>query len=184
MTTLSFVLPDQSFLFNTLRRCHYMDSFQEVLLDPSDTVQITDAVQAFFAAVPGGLPSMAGPRKNNTDSMFSACSNTGIQREARVPHDNSLDKLNALPLRLFSQTTNEIVVGMDTRHLNIRISFFLEPQRNFPNRKVFTITTMVQFNNGWGRLFFFPLRLLHTLAFPVLLKNAAGKLANPPLAYQ
>lgn len=172
MTTLSFTLPDQSFLFHTLQRCHYIDRFQEVLTDRKDSIKLAQAVATFFTASPGWVRPLVGLRNQIAGLL-------GLKRFVTVKKEklsNTGCRLQALPLQLFHQTDNEIVLGDDDRHLSFRISFYLERQNIPPFQKVVMVTTMVQFHNLLGKLYFFPVRAFHRRLVPALLKSMAGEL--------
>ena len=165
MTALSFTLPHQSFLFNTLQRCHYVDRCQEAFSDRDDSLQLTDAVQLFFSKKPYWLQPLVG-------FLGFKLPFTGLPEERTWWYDHKARQLISFPLQLFSYAENEIVLGEDGKHLAIRISFFLEKHPKYPKRKQLTITTMVQFNNGWGRLYFLFIKPLHKLVVPALLRGA------------
>jgi hypothetical protein len=64
------------------------------------------------------------------------------------------------------QTDSEIVTGMSDRHLDFRVSILKNPAAD-----TVSFTTIVHFNNIWGRLYFLPVRPFHTLIVKTLLCN-------------
>lgn len=48
---------------------------------------------------------------------------------------------------MFDKNENEIILGEDDKHLNFRVSLFIEQQSNNPQKKDLTISTTVEFNN-------------------------------------
>jgi hypothetical protein len=168
MTTLSFTLPDQSFLYHTLQRCHYIDRCQKTFSDVEDTIQITEAVQAFFSGETYWVKALLLLR-NKTGNFLGV---KPFIEKRNWWYDSKSEELISFPLQLFSHSENEIVLGSDDRHLNFRISFFLEKASNKPGSKRLTITTMVQFNNAWGRVYFLPVQPLHKLILSSLLRSA------------
>jgi hypothetical protein len=57
--------------------------------------------------------------------------------------------------KIFNKTNNEIILGEDDKHLNFRVSLFLDHELNNTHKKSLTISTTVRFNNGFGRLYLF-----------------------------
>ncbi|HEV7331471.1 MAG TPA: DUF2867 domain-containing protein [Flavisolibacter sp.] len=175
MTTLSFALPDQSFLFHTLQRCHYIDRCQKMFADVQDDIQLTDAVQAFFSTEPYWVKVLLAFRNKVGSFLGLKPFLSGFTEERNWWYDTKSEGLISFPLQLFSHSENEIVLGADDRHLNFRISFFLE-NGHLPGTKRLTVTTMVQFNNSWGRVYFLPVQPMHRLVMPSLLRNAVRTL--------
>lgn len=177
MTTLSFALPDQSFLFHTLQRCHYIDRSQKTFSDVKDGIQLTDVVQAFFMAKPYWVKALLALRNKMGGFFGLKPFYSGFTDKRNWWYDHKSAGLISFPLQLFSHSENEIVLGADDRHLNVRISFFLE-KTFLPGNKQLTVTTMVQFNNAWGRLYFLPVQPLHKLVISSLLRSAVRSLAK------
>ncbi|NTS43492.1 DUF2867 domain-containing protein [Flavisolibacter sp. BT320] len=178
MTTLSFTLPDQSFLYNTLQRCHYIDRSEAGFGDKEDRVQITDAVQAFFSAKPGWLSPflLAG---NKVIALLGLTSSfAGVTEKENWWYDARAGKFISFPLQLFSHSADEIVLGSDGRHFSFRVSFFLQKPADSSNQKRLAITTMVQYNSARGRFSFLPLQPLHKLVVNAFLKNAVANLGK------
>ena len=65
--------------------------------------------------------------------------------------------------KVFNRTTNEIILGEDDNHLNFRVSLLLEESENDKSTKTITVTTLVIYNNWFGRLYFFPVKPFHKL---------------------
>jgi hypothetical protein len=70
--------------------------------------------------------------------------------------------------RVFTRTADEIVLGEDDRHLNFRVSVLRQPQGEFAWA---TFSTVVRFNGWLGRAYFVPVRPLHRLIVPAMLKH-------------
>ncbi len=72
---------------------------------------------------------------------------------------------------MFNRTDKEVILGEDDKHLNFRVSLFLDHQINDPNKKHLTVSTTVEFNNWFGRIYFLPVRPFHKLIVPTMLKG-------------
>ena len=71
---------------------------------------------------------------------------------------------------VISQTENEVVTGLSDKHLNFRASVVKTPT-------TVSLTTVVHFNNAWGRLYFLPVKPFHKIIMRTLLRRYA-KLHN------
>lgn len=176
MTTLSFALPDQSFLYNTLQRCHYIDRCEAGFMDKEGSVQLTDVVQAFFAGKPGWLRPLLSFKNIFTTLLGLPSPFAGLDEKQNWWYDARQGKLVSLPLQLFSHSAEEIVLGADEKHLSFRVSFFLEKHPSSAHKKRLSLTTMVQFNTARGRLSFLPVQPLHKMIVPALLRSAVRSL--------
>ena len=77
---------------------------------------------------------------------------------------------NLVSLKFFSRTENEVVPGEDDKHLNFRISLFLEQNIEEAEKKKLIISTTIEFNNWFGKIYFLPVRPFHKLIVPTMLK--------------
>ena len=70
---------------------------------------------------------------------------------------------------VLDRNDNEIVMGEKDKHLNFRTSVFIN--RNSTDSEIY-LSTAVQFNNIWGRLYFWPVKPFHRLIIKSLLKKS------------
>ena len=75
---------------------------------------------------------------------------------------------------VLDRNEDEIVMFEDDKHLNYRTSIFIDRHDELP---ALYMTTIVQFNNVWGKLYFIPVKPLHQLIVKTLL-NKYMKKAN------
>jgi hypothetical protein len=73
--------------------------------------------------------------------------------------------------KVFEKTEDEIILGEDDKHLNFRVSLFIDSQNENKTDKNLIISTTVKFNNWFGRLYFIPVRPFHKLIVPTMLKG-------------
>lgn len=71
--------------------------------------------------------------------------------------------------KFYERTASEILVGEDDRHLDFRVSLLHE--RSGDDALV-TMSTVVRFENALGRAYFFPVRPVHGLVVPAMLRRA------------
>ena len=67
---------------------------------------------------------------------------------------------------LIEKNKNEIVLGEDDKHLNFRASIMREQLED-----TIILTTVVHFNNGFGKVYFFLIKPFHKLIMRTLLKR-------------
>jgi hypothetical protein len=71
------------------------------------------------------------------------------------------------------QTEDEIVMGIDDKHLNFRVSILIDKTKTY----IYT-TTIVQYNNTLGKVYFFFIKPFHKL----IVGSAMRKQMNRPAA--
>jgi hypothetical protein len=64
------------------------------------------------------------------------------------------------------QTESEVVTGLCDRHLDFRVSILKEPCEG-----IVSFTTIVRFNNRWGRIYFAVIRPFHKLIVKTLMRR-------------
>jgi hypothetical protein len=73
---------------------------------------------------------------------------------------------------------DEIVAGEDDRHLNFRVIFRLTKTTEHLHRLSFK--TLVQFNNRLGRIYFIPVKPVHKIIVPLLLRRLVREVLSDP----
>jgi hypothetical protein len=76
-------------------------------------------------------------------------------------------------------TPEEIIAGVDDRHLNFRVVVTLSKKEDGFQRLSFR--TLVQFNNTLGRIYFLPVKPLHRIIVPFMLKKFSEKVLGGEL---
>lgn len=70
--------------------------------------------------------------------------------------------------QIFSIQENEIILGADDKHLNFRVSIYDSDEKQF-NIKV---TTLVQYNNRFGKIYMAIIKPLHLPIIKSMIKQA------------
>lgn len=73
--------------------------------------------------------------------------------------------------KIYSIEKNEIMLGADDKHLNFRVSVYNSEETNF-NIK---ITTLVQYNNRFGKIYMAIVKPFHHIAVKMMVKQAYKK---------
>lgn len=169
-------LPNNSILKKNIKKYDYIDSYQGELIDNEKNVSSTEIGKAFFTSVPKWAEKLFKVR-NKIAKLF------GLKTAGDITdRQNLLNNFNCEPgeqlglFKVFDKTNNEVVLGEDDKHLNFRVSLFLDQQKNDISKKTLTITTTVEFNNLFGRLYFLPVRPFHKLIVPTMLKGIIKQL--------
>ena len=76
----------------------------------------------------------------------------------------------AILFSVIDRSETEIVMAEDDKHLYFRTSLFVE-ETSDQNRENVYLTTLVQFHNIWGKLYFSPVKPFHKLIMKALLTN-------------
>jgi hypothetical protein len=78
----------------------------------------------------------------------------------------------AVYFTVLDRNENEIVMAENDKHLNFRTSVMIE--EDSPGSSVF-LSTIVQYNNLFGRLYFIPVKPFHKIIIRSLLKRCANE---------
>ncbi|WP_298544518.1 DUF2867 domain-containing protein [uncultured Aquimarina sp.] len=149
--------------------CDYSDSFKGKFTDKQDTIDIIIITKAFFSTSPGWIGKLFVLR-NKIVSVFGLKTG-GKVKEREEALDNFKGEIGEQIgiFKVFERTENEIILGEDDVHLNFRVSLLLEPKLD--NHKDLTISTIVHFNNWFGKLYFLPVKPFHKLIVRAMLKS-------------
>jgi len=80
-------------------------------------------------------------------------------------------------LKVFYRKEDEIILGADTKRINLRISLFLEEVKTEPQRSL-AFTTIVAYNDFLGRIIFFLVKPLHKILARHLLRSLIEKIQH------
>lgn len=139
-------------------------------------IKPSDIVKAFFTAGPAQVGKLLVIR-NKVVSIFGLKTPTQINDRQQQLENFKYEPGEQLGLfKIFSKSENEIVMGEDDKHLNFRISLLLEKDTNDNAKKDITISTTVEFNNWFGKLYFLPVKPFHKIIVPSLLRGILKKL--------
>ena len=94
----------------------------------------------------------------------------GLQTSKNITNKNSSNngKLEQhIPFFIYKKTDNEIIMEEKDKHLNFRVSVLLNKQES-----AVYLSTIVQFNNTLGKIYFFFIKPFHRIIMKAILKNA------------
>lgn len=170
MTITKTTIPATSLLNQTCKKYDYADSFQSTIIDKENKLKPSDIGKAFFFSTPRWIKRLFGLR-NKMVGLFGLKTSSNFDKKQLL---NTLqykkgDRVGLF--KVFSKTDNEIILGQDDKHLNFRVSFFLERRKENENEKQLTITTTVVFKNLFGKLYFLLIKPLHKVIVPAMLRS-------------
>jgi hypothetical protein len=163
-------IPVASKLFQASNESDFHDAYQASLQDASLSVQ--DAYRAVFGHTPRWVRALFAVRG-------VAARILGLHHPTRGQFQVSGDSYKVGQLiGLFivqSIEPNELIVGADDKHLNIRVSIL----KSFGGGVAsVTVSTVVDIHNTMGRLYMFVVGPFHRLLAPISIQSAvdAGRL--------
>jgi len=144
----------------------YADAYR-VALDPDRVPDVDAFARMFVKNPPGWIRGLMGAR----DAVVGIF---GLKKSSDAPASTVRERV-ALGgflgmFRVTERNDHEIVAGEDDRHLDFRVSFLYERDESGCHG---TISTVVRFNNGFGRAYFFPVAPVHRLIVPAMLDRTA-----------
>jgi len=168
--------PEQSLLFSGYKKYHYTDCFQGSVFYQGNAITPTQVTNAFFLSIPGFAQVLLSLR-NKITSLFGLKPSGDADKinEADSRIYNKGDQLGQLTV--FDINPNELVFGMDDKHLDFRGSLLLEHTKD--DMLNVTILTVVSCNNWFGRFYFSLIKPLHKVIMKYMLKGALKKLTLP-----
>ncbi len=164
-------LPDISILKTERNKYDYIDSYQIEFYDKRNNITSTEIGKSFFANGPQWIDKLFAFR-NRIVVIFGLKTTGGISDRQKC-----LDKFNCEQgdqfglFKVLSKTNSEVILGENDKHLNFRVSLLQEQIQNRSDTKLLTISTTVEFNNWFGRLYFLPVRPFHKLIVPTIMKE-------------
>lgn len=169
--------PEKSILSQGKKDFDYMDSFEGELANDGGNIDISEIGKAFFTSGPKWGKKMFAFR-NKIVGLFGL--KTGNEAEKQpTEKDFQCEVGERVGLfKVFDKTNNEIVLGEDDKHLDFRVSLFIDKNKKEINKNSLTISTTVKFHNWLGVLYFLPVRPFHKMIVPAMLKNMIGQLEN------
>ncbi|MEQ1553242.1 MAG: DUF2867 domain-containing protein [Ferruginibacter sp.] len=184
MRIFKTTLPNNSILNTSHKEYSYVDSFRGVLKDIENNITSVDIAKAFFSSGPKWVGKLFNLR-NKLVSVFGLKTSGNL-----VDRQQQLENFKCEPgeqlglFKVFNKTDNEVILGEDDKHLNFRVSLFLDKSKTDKTKKDLTISTTVEFNNLFGRLYFLPVRPFHKFIVPTMLKGIIKEVENQRNLYE
>ena len=164
-------IPKKSLLKTNNMTYDYIDSFQGQFHDNLQNIEPTDVAKSFFSSGPKWIDYLFAFR-NKLVALFGLKTSDSITDKQKMLKNFKGEIGEQIGLfKVFDKTADEIILGENDKHLNFRISLFIDQQSDSQTDKKLIISTTVKFNNWFGRLYFLPVRPFHKLIVPTMLKK-------------
>jgi len=179
MTITKSSLPDRSLLHRNGMSYDYVDSFQREFIGRNEMIDSVELGKSFFMGGPKWVEKLFTFR-NKIVGVLGLKTNGQIKDRAQLLNNFTCEKGEQLGLfKVFDRTMNEVILGEDDKHLNFRVSLFLDQEATDLAKKKLTVSTTVTFNNWFGRLYFIPVRPFHKIIVPTMVKGIIKNLEQP-----
>lgn len=171
-------IPAGSILKKDRELFDYTDSYQSFYSDTEEAIDSTKIGILFFSGK-SRLGSTLFAIRNKIVGLFGLKTSGQRSNKQKLLGSFKCEPGDQLGLfKVFHKTENELVLGEDDKHLDFRVSLFLDRLQDDTGRKSLTITTTVKFNNLFGRVYFLFVRPLHKLIVPAMLKGILQRIEN------
>jgi hypothetical protein len=174
MKIIEVDFPQNSLLNDDRHTYHYIDCFKGSITDIKNAITPTEISNAFFISIPNWAQLLLRLR-DRIVGIFGLKTSGDIDKidELNTRNYKKGDRLGYL--KVFDINNSELVFGMDDKHLDFRGSLLIEPTE-VEKQKMLTISTVVKYNNWFGRVYFFMIKSLHKVIVKAMLKRAIIKL--------
>ncbi|WP_409293892.1 DUF2867 domain-containing protein [Peribacillus sp. SCS-26] len=154
-------IPEKSIASRYLPQVHFYDAYRVLLPDKGDADVKHIAIE-FLSAAPSWVDTLMNVR-NQIVSLI------GLKTSSRNKENLIIEEGGKIGIfRVLQCSPNEIVLGEDDRHLDFRVSIFVEKVND---SNYLTVSTLVYYNNWVGKSYFFIVKRFHKLIVPAMLKN-------------
>ncbi len=178
MTISKTTLPNKSILKSDEKKFDYIDSYESVFIDKNDDITTTRIGKSFFCSGPKWVENLFALRNKIVKLFGLKTSGKTANRQTMIDNFKGEKGEQIGLFKVFEKTNDEIIIGEDDKHLNFRVSLFIDQQSVDKSSKKLIISTTVKFNNWFGRLYFLPVRPFHCLIVPTMLKATIKNLEN------
>ena len=169
-------LPKESLLFPDHSKYDYRDSFQYTLNVSPSQMDMFDIGRAFSQPGPEWFKRLFDFR-NRIVRLFHL--KTPDADNKTQPEDYQLEIGKRVGIfTLYAQTAQELILGEDDKHLDVRVSLFMHHSVEESSKTVITVSTVVKLNNRLGKVYFFFVKPFHRMFVPIVMKKNFEKLES------
>jgi uncharacterized protein DUF2867 len=177
-------IPAKSILKKDSELFDYIDSYQGFFSDTEEIIDSTKIGVLFFSGR-SKIGSTLFAIRNNIVRLFGLKTSGQLSNKLKLRDSFKCEPGDQLGLfKVFDKTENEVILGENDKHLDFRVSLFLDRLLDEVGQKSLTITTTVKFNNLFGRLYFLFVRPFHKLIVPAMLKGMIKRIENEKSTYR
>jgi Protein of unknown function (DUF2867) len=165
-------VPGASLALCSLSSINFADAFK-CLSSENQPQNIDSVTRAIFATLPGWIAELLVLRNTIIRPLGLT---TSVDSN---PIDNNQGELKpGVTVGVFEvldRKEDEILLGEDDKHLNYRVSVQLEREEE---KCWIIVSTVVQFNNWLGRAYFVPVKPVHKVIMPAMMRYGLERLKS------
>ncbi|WP_409292978.1 DUF2867 domain-containing protein [Peribacillus sp. SCS-37] len=168
-------VPEKSIAGRSLPEIHFYDAYR-VLLPDKGGADVKHIAIGFLTASPSWVDALMNVR-NKIVSLI------GLKTSSRNKGNLIIEEGGQIGIfRVLKCSPNEIVLGEDDRHLDFRVSIYVEKMNE---SNYLTVSTLVYYNNWVGKSYFSIVKRFHKLIVPAMMKrmtflNLINTIGNNP----
>lgn len=165
----SVPVPEGGLAASTFPGVDYADAYA-VGLPPG--VSARSFAQAVFASSPRWVTMLMALRNAVVRPLGLIATRSALEHAAAA--NGSGERIGIFPVLAVAE--DEVLLGLDDRHLDFRISV---RTLDDGGERLGVVTTLVRFHGVLGRAYFVPVRPAHRLIVPAMLRGAERRLTAP-----
>lgn len=174
MITKKTTLPEKSVLKLTECSFDYVDSFSCEFSDADHKIGFPEISEAFSKSKSKWISNLMALRDKIVKPFGLKTSKNETDKKSQ---NFEFEKGKQFGIfKVFYKTENEVILGENDKHLDFRISIFLDILTE--TKKELTISSIVKFNNWFGKLYFMIIKPFHNIIVPKMLKGILDKIEN------
>ncbi len=159
-------IPTASILLKQFDMVDFQDAF--AFYTSNNSLSIKDVYISIFSTAPKWVEYLMKLR-NKLVSIF------GLKTEMNRTTNTNFkvgDKIGIF--KIYDIQDNEIIAGENDKHLDFRVSIFREMNTD----SKITVSTIIKYNNGFGKFYFLVVAPFHKLVVKSIVKQAATSINN------
>ncbi len=164
MKTYQLPLQKNSLIEKALPRIDYQDTFA---LETDYPIPVEKLPVLFFKSFPKWFMLLMGIREVFGKIVGLKTAHGKNVKKQLQEFKGEVGESIAL-FQVLGRTEEELIMGENDSHLDFRLSFFSRPKNE---KTEIIITTTVLFNKWMGRAYFFPVKPIHRIIVPILLRR-------------
>ena len=136
----------ESLLYSECSRWDYVDRYRFAVADPGDRIGLSDLAEAFVGPGPRWVEGLFALR-NRIVSVFGF-KTPAAQGKNAAGHGGKWESGERVGIfEVLARSTDEIVLGDNDRHLDLRVSLLVERGGRDGREKTLSVTTAVRLND-------------------------------------
>jgi len=171
--------PPKSVINESFGKIDYLDTYKVPIYD-YQSYSIDYITGLFFTSLPAWIRMLLSFR-NFMVGFFGLQGGDIKLKEPDKSVYYAIDS-NAVIFRVHNRNNNEIVMAENDKHLNFRTSLLIENVTDKDYGYLYC-STIVQYNNIFGKLYFLPVKPFHKLIIKTMLKIVSKKLEQKKIHY-